>query len=172
MKKRILLILILAGLFVLPVQAGLNPELIALTYSRPYGSQYVNTNVYLAGSAITFTNCKVCLSGALSYSFYTNAMTNIVWVTNDTRIAQDLTGLGINLKLGNSKTNITAIATTDVATNGTFFVTISVPTYDQLQLSDTSPGNLRIQCTVTNATGLSYVYRGDQYLYIRTPMKY
>ena len=170
MKKTLIMLLTLTGLFAFQTFANLSPETISLSYIRPQTSQYVNTNVYLAGSTVVFTNSKVSVSGSLSYTYSTNTLT---WTTNDTRVAQDLTGLIVLLKIGNSKTNIDVTATNDVATNGTFWTTATLPTYEQLQLSDTQPGNLRIQCTLSNSTsGLTYTYRGDQYLYVRTPMKY
>ena len=176
MKKKLFVFLALIGLFVFQCHAGLLPDTIALNYIRPQSSQYVNTNVYLAGSTITFTNCKASLSGTLIYgtsNVIAGPVTNLVWYTNDTRVAQDLTGLVVYLKLGNSKTNFNVVATNDVNTNGTFFVTTALPTAEQLQLSDTIPGNLRIQCTLSNTTGgLTYTYRGDQYLFIRTPLQY
>ena len=173
--KKILTALALIGLFAFHAVGGLMPETIALSYTRPAPSYYVNTNIYLTGSTVLFTNCTAYQSGMVSYTpsnVVVGPITNVVIVTNDTRVVQDLTGLSVLLRAGNTVTNFSYNCSLDNATGGTFWVQAQLPTSTQLVLDPTALGNLRIQCTLTNAAGLSYSYRGDQYLYIRTPLQY
>lgn len=56
MKKQILLITALAALSLQSI-AQLVPETVSVSFTREGGDVYANTNSYIMGSTILFTNC-------------------------------------------------------------------------------------------------------------------
>ncbi len=107
MKKAIMAFIFAAG----AAAAQLTPELLALTFDRTSAAAVVSETPYIAGTAITLTNCQ-----ALLLPVGTNAAA-----------PQDLTGCGLILYVGNSETSTVFYATAQDATNGTFSAVITLP---------------------------------------------
>jgi len=93
--------------------------------------EYVNSVTYTQDDSILFTNC-VMVNGA------------------DTNAAvQGLSNVTISVTFGTSDTNLTASGTAQVASNGTWYATTTVPT----GISDAF-----IEVTITDSLTNSYTY--------------
>ena len=146
-------ILALGAAVVLSAMSGfadLAPETLSLIWTRGEASSNLTGAAFLTGSTIQFTNCQALVSGAVG--------------TNTPAVAQDLTGLGGYLTVGNptlTNTPLTVAITADVATNGTFYTAaFSLPTFAQLGGVAGYSASFSAQLTLTNAAGSTYTYRG------------
>jgi hypothetical protein len=120
---------ILALILAATAAAGaLTPETLTLTFDRTSAAAVVTSTPYIESTSITLTNCT-----ALLLAVGTNAPA-----------AQDLTDCGLILYVGNSETSVTYYATAQIATNGTFSATITLP-------------------AITAATGTGYTSTSDTY---------
>jgi hypothetical protein len=141
-------------------RADLTPEMLTITWARTDAVVTV-ANTYLTGSQLLLTNCQALASSGA---------------------AQDLTGLGGYVKVGNSVTSLTYQITAQDATNGTFTAALTLPTaaqmsptnltYSTLLLFYTTPvpdTYLRLQLSLTNAT-TAFTYLGDRKLATRSAL--
>lgn len=139
------------GLMALAAVAGLDPEMVSVNYTRDTGDEYANTNVYLSGTTLLFTNCIAFTTGSST---------------------QNLTGVSVVLRVGNEKTNFTYSATTASAALGTFYGLVSLPSHRDMGVPVEIETVLRVQCTLTNAAGTSFTYRGSKLLTVRSGLTY
>jgi hypothetical protein len=136
-------------LLILSAKAGLTPETLTAEYNREDADTYINTNTYLSGTTLLFTNCNALVS---------------------TGVTQDLTGVSVLLRVGNETTNTLYAATVDSGT-GLFWALLYIPTHSQLDVPVQLDATVRIQCTLTNAT-TTFTYRGSKLLTTRAGLTY
>lgn len=129
--------------------AGLAPETLTTEYNRDDGDAFINTNTYLSGTTLLFTNCVALVSAG---------------------VTQDLTGVSVLLRVGNETTNTLYVATADSVT-GFFWALLQIPTHAQLDVPVQLDATVRIQCTLTNAT-TTFTYRGSKLLTVRAGLSY
>lgn len=108
--------------------ADLVPELLTVSYYRTNAVQTSAVTSFFRGSTLRLTNCVAYASGGA---------------------VQDLTDLGIVIKIGDNATNLTASGTAEVATNGTFTADALIPS--------TGGQFMRVQLRLTNSTTI-YIY--------------
>ena len=149
MKTTILAIILAAT----AAAGALTPETLTLTFDRTSAAAVVSSTPYIEGTQIVLTNCT-----ALLLAVGTNAAA-----------AQDLTDCGMILYVGNTETSVTYYATAQIATNGTFSASITLPTIipatgtGYTSTSDTYAG---IALAITNgATRIDY--RDEKRVYLR-----
>lgn len=143
--------LLMSLLLALPALAGLVPELLTVDYSRETGDAAPNTNVYVSGTSLQLTNCVALISPG---------------------VTQDLTSVFVVLKVGNENTNFTYAATVTDATDGRFSGLVTLPTHAQLNVPVELETDIRVQCTLTNAAGTVFTYRGSKLLTVRSGLLY
>lgn len=108
--------------------AELVPELLTVSWYRTNAVSTVAASTYYKGSTLRLTNCTAyAASGAI----------------------QNLTGLGILVRVGDSATNLLAIGAAQIATNGTFSCTAAIPA--------TGGSAMRVQVKLTNSAAI-YIY--------------
>lgn len=108
--------------------AELVPELLTVSWYRTNAVASVAASTYYKGSTVRLTNCTAyAASGAI----------------------QDLTGVGILVRIGDSATNLQATATAQIATNGTFSCTATIP--------GAGGSAMRVQIKLTNSAAI-YIY--------------
>lgn len=135
----------------LEAAAGLSPETIAVAFNRDEGETYANTNTYISGTTLLFTNCTALVSAG---------------------VTQDLTDVFVVLRIGNDKTNYTYAASSSSPTNGSFYGLVTIPTHAALVVPVEVETQVRVQCTLTNAAGVSFTYRGSKLLTVRSGLSY
>jgi len=101
-------------------------------------------------------------------TYVTYLLTNNYVVASDGVSTQDLTGLGIDIRVGDASTNVLyhGVATATPA-NGLFSCFFSVPT--------SSPNSIRImasfiQLSLTNAAGTRVTFKGQKQLNVINPL--
>jgi hypothetical protein len=127
------------------LRAGLTPETVSAAFTREDADAYINTNTYIAGTALLFSNCNAFVSAGTT---------------------QDLTGVAVVLRVGNEYTNFVYSATVASAANGAFWGLINIPTFPQLNVPVQLTTTVQIQCTLTNAA-TAFTYRGSKLLTVR-----
>jgi hypothetical protein len=141
MKKRTLTaatVAVLVGL----AGADLVPETLTITNTRNEASVAVNTNVsYLAGSSLQLTNCLALISATST---------------------QDLTGCGVQVRIGNNRTNVLYVGNLQDASNGTWNALVTIPT--------SVSGECRIQVALTNGA-IRFIYPGDKTINTRSALE-
>ncbi|MFA6063954.1 MAG: hypothetical protein WC736_15305 [Gallionella sp.] len=147
MKK--ILALFVATATALTAQAqSLVPDAITLTWKRDDVSAYADTtNIYMAGVTYSLTNCQAKIT---------------------TNTVQDLTGLGISIRVGDAGTNILYACTAIDATNGTFACNFKFPTWTPGPTRSVT-GQEGIELTLTNAT-LSFTYKARKLFTVTQPL--
>lgn len=155
MKKR-MMIFCAAVLVGWTVLADLVPDTITLTWSREDTTAIIYTNVtYLAGVTYRLTNCLALVSNEGG--------------TNP--IPQDLTGLDVVVRAGDTGTNIPYTATAQSGTNGLFDVDIMFPTWTPgPSRSATGIEGLQLTLTDTN-TDISITYKGRKNFTVTQPLQ-
>jgi len=142
--------IMLAGL----IYADLSPETITnLVYTRGEAAASV-AGLYMTGTSLLLTNCIA---------------------KNEAGAAQDLTGIGGYVKVGNSVTSFTYAVTAIVAGSGTWWASCTIPTASQLVptnivystvlnfMQSPKPSTaVTLELTLTNATGRVYTYTGGK----------
>jgi hypothetical protein len=88
---------------------AVDPQTLTITNLRNEAEGYVSTVEYARGMPLLLTNCVMYSSTAAT-------------------TPQDLTGVQIVVKVGIPATNVTYYGTAQVATNGTWYCLITVPT--------------------------------------------
>ena len=111
--------------------AEVEPATVTFNWIREEGVGQISSVNYYEGTTLIITN-GVIYSGT---------------TTNSAR--QDLTDVTMELRLGNTTTNIPYTPTAQVATNGTYYCKLNVPTniipcYAQMKLTSTVSTNIYI----------------------------
>jgi hypothetical protein len=107
------------------------PASLTITNLRDEATDFATPVEFFKGTSLRLTNC-VAFAGT---------------TTNSAR--QGLTDVTIEVKVGNTTTSATYSGTAQVATNGTWFCDVTVPT---------NSGACSLQVKITSATTNSYIY--------------
>lgn len=160
--KRIVIMILFAT--VVGIALGeLTPDSYVLTFVRGGVTSAISSNAYVyVGSTIRLTNCVARI---------------------ETNSVQDLTGLGVNVTVGNAATALTYAAWIE-DTSGVFGADVTLPTLAQLVPSNVvystrlawseaaPPSRLAwLEVWATNAAGLRYTYPDYRVLPLRVPLE-
>lgn len=88
---------------------ALDPQSCTVTNIRQEADGYISSYEYFQNQTLLFTNC-------------------VAFSDSSGSVRQDLTGVAVIVKLGNSTSCSTNVATAQVATNGTWWLTLTLPT--------------------------------------------
>ena len=89
---------------------ALNPAMVTVTNIRDEAEANISSTEFVRGESLLFTNC-VAYSGSSTSS-----------------VKENLTGLTVVISIGIPSTNNIFTGTTQIATNGTWYATVTVPT--------------------------------------------
>jgi hypothetical protein len=104
--KKVISLLVFAFTTVL---FAVDPQTVSITNVRNEVESYVSTVEYARGMPLLLTNC-------------------VMYSSTTATTPQDLTGVQIVVKVGVPTSNVTYYGTAQIATNGTWYCLITVPT--------------------------------------------
>lgn len=104
--KKVISLLVFAFATVL---FAVDPQTVSITNVRNEVESYVSTVEYARGMPLLLTNC-------------------VMYSSTTATTPQDLTGVQIVVKVGVPTSNVTYYGTAQIATNGTWYCLITVPT--------------------------------------------
>ena len=128
--------------------AGLVPDSFSNTWFRTtQAPSYMSTNQYLTGTTYLLSNNFVTCADNIS--------------------TQDLTGLGIVLRVGNATTNLVFYGTTTYPTLGLFNCSFVIP---PLTVTSQRPTLANVQLTLTNNSGVVVIFNNPLQLIVVNPL--
>jgi len=130
--RRLLIVgLLIVGAIGVRAQGVVAPASVTITNFRTEAQSFISDSTYFNDTTLRFTNCVM----------YSGATTN--------SSVQNLTGVTIEVSVGAASTNIAYSGTAQIATNGTWFSDITVPSFVSAPF---------LQVKITDASTNSFIY--------------